>query len=332
MSINEFRRLGRTGLEISSVGFGSWVTGGPGLMGWGSQSDEDSIAAVHRAVAGGVNWVDTAAVYGFGHSETVVGRAVAALPAADRPLLFTKCGLVWDENGVESQNLTPESIRRECEDSLRRLGVDHVDLYQIHAPDPQGPPIEESWGTVLELVKEGKVRHAGVSNFDVELLERCEAVGPVETLQPPLSLINRESAADVIPWCAEHDTGVIVYSPMAAGLLTGTFTAERAAALPSDDWRSRNDEYREPALSRNLALQEALRPIAERHGVPVGAVAAAWTTTVPGVTAAIVGARNPGQVDGWLPAGSLSLTQEDLAEVVAALRETGAGRGPVPEA
>lgn len=330
MSINEFRELGRTGLRISSVGFGSWVTGGPGLMGWGSQSDEDSVAAIHRAVEGGVNWIDTAAVYGFGHSETVVGRAVAALPAADRPLLFTKCGLVWDDNGVESQNLTPESIRRECEDSLRRLGVDYVDLYQIHAPDPQGPPIEESWGTVLELVKEGKVRHAGVSNFDVELLDRCEAVGPVETLQPPLSLINRESAADVIPWCAEHGAGVLVYSPMAAGLLTGTFTAERAASLPDDDWRSRNDEYREPALSRNLALQEALRPIAERHGVPVGAVAAAWTTTVPGVTAAIVGARTPGQVDGWLPAGSLGLTAEDLAELAAALRETGAGHGPIP--
>lgn len=332
MSINEFRELGRTGLRISSVGFGSWVTGGPGLMGWGSQSDEDSVAAIHRAVEGGVNWIDTAAVYGFGHSETVVGRAVAALPAADRPLLFTKCGLVWDDNGVESQNLTPESIRRECEDSLRRLGVDYVDLYQIHAPDPQGPPIEESWGTVLELVKEGKVRHAGVSNFDVELLDRCEAVGPVETLQPPLSLINRESAADVIPWCAEHGAGVLVYSPMAAGLLTGTFTAERAASLPDDDWRSRNDEYREPALSRNLALQEALRPIAERHGVPVGAVAAAWTTTVPGVTAAIVGARTPGQVDGWLPAGSLGLTAEDLAELAAALRETGAGHGPIPSA
>lgn len=330
MSINEFRELGRTGLRISSVGFGSWVTGGPGLMGWGSQSDEDSVAAIHRAVEGGVNWIDTAAVYGFGHSETVVGRAVAALPAADRPLLFTKCGLVWDDNGVESQNLTPESIRRECEDSLRRLGVDYVDLYQIHAPDPQGPPIEESWGTVLELVKEGKVRHAGVSNFDVELLDRCEAVGPVETLQPPLSLINRESAADVIPWCAEHGAGVLVYSPMAAGLLTGTFTAERAASLPDDDWRSRNDEYREPALSRNLALQEALRPIAERHGVPVGSVAAAWTTTVPGVTAAIVGARTPGQVDGWLPAGSLGLTAEDLAELAAALRETGAGHGPIP--
>ncbi|MEV8637084.1 aldo/keto reductase [Streptosporangium sp. NPDC051023] len=329
MSVNEFRELGRTGLRISSVGFGSWVTGGPGLMGWGTQSDEDSIAAIHRAVAGGVNWIDTAAVYGFGHSEEVVGRAVATLPPAERPLLFTKCGLVWDENGVESNNLTPESIRRECDASLRRLGVDHVDLYQIHAPDPAGPPIEESWGTVLELVKEGKVRHAGVSNFDVDLLDRCAAVGPVATLQPPLSLIHRDAAADVIPWCAEHGTGVIVYSPMAAGLLSGTFTEDRAAALPSDDWRSREAEFQEPALSRNLALQEALRPVAERHGVPVGAVAVAWTTAWPGVTAAIVGARTPEQVDGWLPAGSLSLTPEDLAELAAALRGTGAGSGPV---
>ncbi|MBW4720443.1 aldo/keto reductase [Saccharothrix obliqua] len=323
------RALGRTGLEISAVGFGSWVTGGPGLMGWGAQSDDESIAAVHRAVAGGVNWIDTAAVYGFGHAEEVVGRALAALPPADRPLVFTKCGLVWDDRGVERNDLTPESIRRECVASLRRLGVDHLDLYQIHAPDPAGPPVEESWGALLELVREGKVRHVGVSNFDTALLDRCAAVGRVETLQPPLSLVKREAAADVIPWCARNGTGVIVYGPMAAGLLSGTFSAERAAALPDDDWRSRAVEFQPPALHRNLALQEALRPVAARHGVSVGAVAIAWTTAWEGVSAAIVGARTAAQVEGWLPAASLRLTGEDLAEVAEAVRTTGAGSGPV---
>ncbi|MEU4805342.1 aldo/keto reductase [Actinosynnema sp. NPDC023587] len=323
------RELGGTGLTISAVGFGSWVTGGPGVMGWGAQSDDESVAAIHRALDGGVNWIDTAPVYGFGHAEEVVGRALAALPPADRPLVFTKCGLVWDDDGVEGQDLTPGSIRRECDDSLRRLGVDHLDLYQIHAPDPNGPPIEESWGTVLELLAAGKVRHAGVSNLDVGLLDRCEAVGHVETLQPPLSLIRRDAAADVIPWCARNGTGVLVYSPMGAGLLTGAFTAERAASLPADDWRSRNPDYQSPALERNLALQDALRPIAARHGVPVGAVAIAWTTSVPGVSTAIAGARTPAQVDGWLPATTLHLWPDDLAEISSAVRATGAGSGPV---
>ncbi|GII85791.1 aldo/keto reductase [Sphaerisporangium siamense] len=326
------RELGGTGMAITTVGFGSWAVGGPGLMGWGTQSDDESIAAIHHAITRGVNWIDTAAVYGFGHAEKVVGRALAALPPADRPLLFTKCGLVWDENGVESNDLTPESIRRECDASLRRLGVDHIDLYQIHDPDPDGPPIEESWGAVLDLVKEGKVRHAGVSNFDVDLLERCEAVGHVASLQPPLSLIDRDAAADVIPWCAAHGTGVIVYSPMASGLLSGTFTAERAAALPDDDWRSRSAQFRAPALERNLALQEALRPIARRYGVSVATIAIAWTTACPGVTAAIVGARTPGQVDGWQDASDLHLTADDLAEITTALHATGAGHGPIEAA
>ncbi|WP_225878624.1 aldo/keto reductase [Spongiactinospora rosea] len=322
------RELGGTGMAITTVGFGSWATGGPGLMGWGVQSDDESIAAIHHAVAHGVNWIDTAAVYGFGHAEEVVGRALSALPPADRPLVFTKCGLVWDEHGVESNDLTPESIRRECDDSLRRLGVDRIDLYQIHARDPDGPPIEESWGAVLELVEAGKVRHAGVSNFDVELLERCEAVGHVASLQPPLSLIHRDATADVLPWCAAHDTGVIVYSPMASGLLSGTFTAERAAALPGDDWRSRAAEFRSPRLERNLALQDALRPLAHRHGTSVAAVAIAWTTALPGVTAAIAGARTPAQVNGWLDASDLHLTPDDLQEIATALHTTGAGHGP----
>ncbi|MGH3588994.1 MAG: aldo/keto reductase, partial [Pseudonocardia sp.] len=258
--MNEHRELGRTGLRITPVGIGTWAVGGPGLMGWGAQSDEESVAAVHRAVERGVNWVDTAPVYGFGHSEEVVGRALAALPPAERPLVFTKCGLVWDAQHNESNDLTPASIRRECDASLRRLGVEVIDLYQIHDPDPDGPPIEESWATMLELVAAGKVRHVGLSNVDVALLERCEAVGHVESLQPPLSLIRRDAAADVIPWCVAHDTGVIVYGPLGAGLLSGSFTAERAAALPADDWRSRAAAFRSPALERNLTLQEALRP------------------------------------------------------------------------
>ncbi|RKS77028.1 aryl-alcohol dehydrogenase-like predicted oxidoreductase [Actinomadura pelletieri DSM 43383] len=322
------RPFGKTGMDITVIGFGSWAVGGPGLMGWGAQSDDESVAAIHHAVALGVNWVDTAAVYGFGHSEKVVGRALAELPAADRPLVFTKCGLVWDENGVESNDLRPESIKQQCDDSLRRLGLDHIDLYQIHDPDPD-VPIEDSWGAMLELVEAGKVRAAGVSNFDVALLDRCAVLGPVESLQPPLSLLRREAAADVIPWCADHGAGVIVYSPLASGLLSGSFTRERAERLPDGDWRSRAAAFRQPALDRNLALQDALRPVAARHGVSVDAVAIAWTLAWPGVTAAIVGARTPAQADGWPEAAALRLTGEDLAELAAAVETTGAGGGPV---
>lgn len=324
------RPLGETGMHITVIGFGSWAAGGPGLMGWGTQSDDESVAAIHHAVTHGVNWIDTAAVYGFGHSEEVVGRAVAALPPADRPLVFTKCGLVWDETGTESNDLRPESIKQQCDDSLRRLGLDHIDLYQIHDPDPDptGPPIEESWGAMLELVAAGKVRAAGVSNFDVPLLDRCAAVAPVASLQPPLSLLRREAAEDVLPWCRRHGAGVIVYSPLASGLLSGTFTRERAARLPDGDWRSRSTAFRPPALDRNLALQETLRPLAARHDVPVGAIAVAWTLTWPGVTAAIVGARTPAQTGGWPETAALRLTGEDLAEIAAEIDATGAGRGP----
>ncbi|GAA4232248.1 aldo/keto reductase [Actinomadura meridiana] len=322
------RPLGNTGMDITVIGFGSWAVGGPGLMGWGSQSDDESVAAIRRAVENGVNWVDTAAVYGFGHSEEVVGRAVAALPPADRPLVFTKCGLVWDDNGDESNDLDPDSIKRQCDASLRRLGVDHIDLFQIHDPHPGGPPIEDSWGAMLELVAEGKVRAVGVSNFDVELMDRCAAVGPVGTLQPPLSLIRREATADLLPWCADHDTGVIVYSPLGSGLLSGTFTRKRVEGLSDGDWRSRASAFKPPALDRNLALQDALRPVAARHGVSVGAVAIAWTVTVPVVTGAIVGARTPAQTEGWPETAELVLTPDDLAELASAVAKTGAGSGP----
>ncbi len=324
------RTLGASDLRVTTVGLGTWAVGGPGEMGWGEQDDAASIAAIHRAVEAGVNWIDTAPVYGFGRAETVVGRALAALGESERPLVFTKCGLVWDEAG-EHQNLTPESIRRECDQSLRRLGVDRIDLYQIHVPDPAGPPIEESWGAVLELIKTGKVRHGGVSNFDTRQLDRCEAVGHITSSQPPLSLIARGALATQIPWCERNQTGVIVYSPLQAGLLTGRFTAERAASLAADDWRSRAAEFRQPNLARNLALADALRPIAERHGVSVAAVAVAWTTAQPGVTAAIVGARSPEQVDGWIAAADLELDKDDLVEIRAALHETRAGDGPAPD-
>src|SRR5688500_16178136 len=290
------RRLGNTDLHLSTVGFGAWATGGGGwAYGWGSQDDAASIASIHHALERGVNWIDTAAVYGLGHSEEVVRRAVAELPAASRPYIFTKCGLVWDEGNPEAsprQELTPESIRRECEASLRRLGVERIDLYQFHWPDQTGTAVEDSWAEMIRLMDQGKVRAAGVSNFDVALLERCEALRHVDSLQPPFSLIRRGAAEAELPWCAAHGAGVIVYSPMQSGILTEGFGAERVARLAEDDWRRRAPEFQPPRLERNVALRDALRPIAARHGATVSAVAVAWTLAWPGVTGAIVGARS----------------------------------------
>ena len=326
------RPLGTSGLEITTVGFGAWAVGGGGwAFGWGPQDDTASLAAMRRALERGINWIDTAAVYGLGHSEEVVGRLLRELPASERPLVFTKCGLVWDERNrmaEATRNLRPTSIRREVEASLRRLGVERIDLYQFHRPDELGTPVEDSWREMIRLVEEGKVRAAGVSNFDVALLERAEALRHVDSLQPPFSLIRRESARDVIPWAARHGTGVIVYSPMQTGLLTDGFTRQRLAALARDDWRSRGVEFQEPNLSRNLALRDALRPVAARHGSTVSAVAVAWTLAWPGVTGAIVGARTPEQVDGWVGAATLELTEQDLEEIAAAVQRTGAGSGP----
>jgi aryl-alcohol dehydrogenase-like predicted oxidoreductase len=245
-------------------------------------------------------------------------------------MVFTKCGLVWDERNPMAEprrNLRPESIRRECDASLRRLGLERIDLYQFHWPD-NSTPVEESWGEMVRLIEQGKIRLAGVSNFDVPLLERCEAIRHVDSLQPPFSLIRREAAEREIPWCAAHKTGVICYSPMQSGLLTDNFTAEHAARLAEDDWRRRSPEFQEPRLSRNLALRDALRPIAQRHGTTVSAVAVAWTIVWPGVTGAIVGARSPQQVDGWIGAATLELTHADLEEIAAAIARTGAGAGP----
>ena len=326
------RRLGRNGPEITRVGFGAWAVGGGGYaFGWGPQDDEESLRAMRHAVERGVNWIDTAAVYGLGHSEEVVGRLLSDFGDRDRPLVFTKCGLVWDENDKTStpqRSLEPASIRRECEASLRRLGVETIDLYQFHWPDETGTPVEDSWSEMLRLVDEGKVRWAGVSNFSPELMERCEAVRHVDSLQPPFSLIRRDSAGDAIPWAADHETGVIVYSPMQSGLLTDRWTLERVDTLADDDWRRNSPEFQKPNVERNLALRDALRPIAERHDTSISAVAVAWTIAWPGVTAAIVGGRTPEQVDGWVPAATFELTAEDLDEIAGAINRTGAGTGP----
>ena len=326
------RPLGTSGLEMTTVGFGSWAVGGGGWsFGWGPQDDERSVQAIARAAELGINWVDTAAIYGLGHGEEVVGRAVRRLPAGSRPLVFTKCGLDWDDEDrmkPARRVVTPASVRRGAEESLRRLGLDRVDLFQIHWPDDQGNPIESAWREMLKLRDEGLARAVGVSNFGVGLLERCEALGHVDSLQPPFNLISRETAEELLPWADEHGTGVICYSPMKNGILTDSFTAERVARMAEDDWRKSAPNFREPALGRNLSLRDALRPIAERHGATVASVAVAWTLSWPGVTAAIVGARAPEQVDGWIGAASLKLTAADLDEIAAAVRQTGAGSGP----
>ena len=327
------RRLGTSDLEITTVGFGAWAVGGGGWsFGWGPQDDDDSIRAITHAAGKGVKWVDTAGVYGLGHSEEVVGRALARIPASDRPLVFTKCALVWDPENPRTparRIADPASLRRDCEASLRRLGVERIDLFQIHWPDESGVPAEDSWGEMARFVDEGKVRAIGVSNYGVELLERCERVRHVDSLQPPFSMIFRDSAGGVIPWAAAHGTGVIVYSPMASGILTDSFSAERVAAMAEDDWRRKAGHFNEPALARNLALRDALLPIARRHGTTVSAVAVAWVLAWPGVSGAIVGARSPEQVDGWLGGGALTLGADDLTEIATALEQTGAGSGPV---
>jgi aryl-alcohol dehydrogenase-like predicted oxidoreductase len=328
----EQRRLGTTSLNISTVGLGAWAIGGDWLRGWGPQDDGDSIAAIRHAVELGVNWVDTAAIYGVGHSEDVVGQALRDIPMDDRPYVFTKGGVITDRSRPQqdpTHDLRPFVIRRELEASLLRLQIDRVDLYQFHWPDATGTFVEDSWAEMGRLVDEGKVRYAGVCNFDVDLLARAEAVRHVDSLQPPFSLIRRDSGGAEIPWAADHGTGVIAYSPMQSGILTDTFSAERVAAMAPTDWRRRAPNFTEPALSRNIALRDALRPIAERHGTTVSAVAIGWALAWPGVTGAIVGARSPEQVDGWIGGGSIRLTEDDLAEIASVATRLGVGSGPV---
>jgi aryl-alcohol dehydrogenase-like predicted oxidoreductase len=306
------KRLGNSDLSITPVGFGAWAIGGSGWeFGWGEQDDRASVAAIHRALELGINWIDTAAVYGMGHSEEVVALALRTWPGA-RPYVFTKCGLRWDEQGYVHRNLKADSIRRECEDSLRRLDVDVIDLYQIHWPTDD---LEEGWGAMAQLQKEGKVRWIGVSNFHVEEMRRVQAIAPITSLQPPYSLVRREVEQDILPYCRSEGLGVIVYSPMASGLLTGAMTRERADSLPASDWRSRDLEFQEPRLSKNLALVERLRKVGARHGRPPGQVAIAWTLRNPAVTGAIVGARNAKQVEGNVGAAELQLTDQEVAEI-----------------
>ena len=311
----EFRTLGKSDLNISTIGLGSWAIGGSGwLNGWGSQEDSDSITTIQRAVERGINWVDTAAVYGLGHSEEVVGRAVKGM--RERPYIFTKCSRVWETPQKINGILKADSIRQECENSLRRLGVDVIDLYQIHWPNPD-EDIEEGWSTLAALQREGKVRYIGVSNFNVSQLKRIQNIAQVTSLQPPYSLIRRDIEQDILPYCQEHNIGVIVYSPMASGMLSGRMSRERALSLPADDWRSRNDEFKEPRLTRNLEVTQRLAEIAATQHANAGAAAIAWALRHPAVTGAIVGARHPEQIDEIVAAASVKLSDTQAAELEA---------------
>lgn len=311
----ETRQLGGSDLRITPIGFGAWAIGGEGwAFSWGPQDDQKSIDAIHRAIDLGINWIDTAAVYGLGHSEELVGRALAG--RSQKPYVFTKCELTWGEDGKIVPCLKRESLRREVEASLRRLQAEVIDLYQIHWPNPDAD-IEEGWTALAELKQEGKVRHIGVSNFNVEQLKRAQAIAPVTSLQPPYSLINRDVEAGILPYCRQQKIGVIVYSPMKSGLLTGAMTRERVAGFAADDWRRRNAEFSEPRLSRNLALAELLDAIGRRHGRSAGEAAIAWTLANPAVTGAIVGSRGPEQIEGIIGAASFRLGAEEVAEIEA---------------
>jgi aryl-alcohol dehydrogenase-like predicted oxidoreductase len=308
------RKLGNSDLTITPVGFGAWAVGGRWQFGWGEQRDDDSIAAIHRALELGINWIDTAAVYGLGHSEDVVAKALRDW-GGKRPYVFTKCGMVWNEKGEIGYLLRAESIRRECEASLRRFSVDVIDLYQIHWPADDLAETLEGWATMGQLQKEGKVRWIGVCNFSVQELQKAKETAPVTSLQPPYSLIRRDIEKDLLPFCERENIGVIVYSPMASGLLTGAMTPERVANLPADDWRRKNPEFQEPKFSKNLALVERLRAIGARHGKSPGEVAIAWTLRNPAVTGAIVGARNAKQVDGIIGAATFRFTPDEIKEI-----------------
>lgn len=307
-------QLGSSDLEISRIGIGAWAMGGPWEWGWGTQDDQDSIDTIHHALARGINWIDTAPVYGLGHSESVVGTALKQCD--EQPLIFTKCGFRWNSQRDVTPSLTAASVREEVEASLRRLQVERIDLYQIHWPNPV-EEIEQAWQAMSEMQQEGKLRHIAVSNHNVEQLQRLGAIAPVTSVQSPYNLCNREIEAEVLPYCQESNTGVLVYSPMASGLLSGSMTRERIANLAEDDWRRKNDEFNEPNLSRNLARVDKLREIALHHGVTVAEVAIAWTLHHPGVSAAIVGMRTPAQVAGLIRASEVSLSASELRQIEA---------------
>jgi aryl-alcohol dehydrogenase-like predicted oxidoreductase len=310
--------LGNSDLSITPVGFGAWAIGGNWEFGWGAQDDTQSVAAIHRALELGINWIDTAAVYGLGHSEEVVAGALQDWPGP-RPYVFTKCGMIWNDQGKVDYSLRQESVRRECEASLRRLNTDVIDLYQVHWTADDLDETVEGWTTLVALQKEGKVRWIGLSNASVEEMEKLETIGPITSLQPPYSLIRREVETAQLPWCRQENVGVIVYSPMGSGLLTGAMSRQRLASLPETDWRTRNEQFKEPKLSENLKLVERLRAVAARHGRTPGEVAIAWTLRDPAVTGAIVGARDPKQVDGIIGAMDFRLSASEIAEVEAPL-------------
>jgi aryl-alcohol dehydrogenase-like predicted oxidoreductase len=309
------KQLGNSDMFITPVGFGSWAVGGSGWQfAWGKQNDDDSVATIHVALELGVNWIDTAAVYGLGHSEEIVARALASW-SGPRPYVFTKCGLRWDAQGRPHEVLKAASIQKECEDSLRRLKVDTIDLYQIHWPVDDTKELEEGWSTMAKLQREGKVRWTGVSNFDVEQMKRALKIAPITSLQPRYSLVHPDVETEILPFCLGAGIGVIVYSPMASGLLTGAMTRERISRLPDDDWRKHHADFNEPGLSANLALVERLGAIGRRHGSSPGAVAVAWTLHNPAVTAAIVGARKPEQVNDMVAAAEIRLRESELKEI-----------------
>lgn len=315
--MSETRKLGNSDLNITPLGVGAWAMGGGGWkFAWGNQDDADSTAAIRAALDAGVNWIDTAAIYGLGHSEEVVGRALKSI--SRKPYIFTKCERRWDENGNIFPSLKADSIRKECENSLRRLQVDVIDLYQVHWPEPDAD-IEEGWTEMARLKEEGKVRWIGVSNFNVEQMKRAMKIAPITSLQPPYSMLVRKAEPEILPFARENGIGVIVYSPMRAGLLTGKMTRERAANLPEDDWRRRDKDFQEPALSRNLQLVDLLREIGGRHAKQPGEVALAWVLANPAVTAAIVGLRNANQIHGTLGALNFRLISGELAEINAFL-------------
>jgi aryl-alcohol dehydrogenase-like predicted oxidoreductase len=310
-------RLGNSDLEVTPIGIGAWAMGGSGYkFAWGAQDDNESIRGIHKAIDAGINWIDTAAVYGLGHSEEVVGKAVAQL--STKPYIFTKCERIWNAEGEIAKCLKADSIRREVEASLRRLNVDVIDLYQIHWAEPD-EDVEEGWSTLAELKQEGKVRHIGVCNFSVSQLKRAQAIAPVTSLQPPYSILRRGIEEEILPYTLEQGIGVIGYSPMASGLLSGKMTAERAAALPADDWRSRSDEFQEPKLTKNLLIANKLAEIGGRHGRTAGEAAIAWTLRQPAVTGAIVGIRHPDQVDGIIGAMTFRLDVTEIEELEAVL-------------
>ena len=306
--------LGNSDLAITPIGFGAWAVGGDWQFGWGAQDDAQSIAAIHRALELGVNWIDTAPVYGLGHSEEIVARALRDWKGA-RPYVFTKCGMLWNDQGEISYSLQADSIRRECEASLRRLKTDVIDLYQVHWTADDLAETVEGWNTLAALQKEGKVRWTGLSNASVEEMQKSQLIARITSLQPPYSLIRRDVESAQLPWCQRENVGVIVYSPMASGLLTGAMTRERIASLPKSDWRTKNDQFKEPKLSENLKVAERLRVVGARHGRSSGETAIAWTLHNPAVTGAIVGARNAKQVDGIIGAMDFRLTPQEITEV-----------------